>query len=113
MSWRGIQKPSSDFFRWLFTNKIFLNLVEFHTTTLVACRFLHGAHPGYLHRDEAEKELDKCLNPEKDQATPFQLSAHTITVPVEDGKLERFSFQAVGVETGAFFFSGGCSRDIN
>jgi hypothetical protein len=67
------------------------------TSTLVPCRFLHVAHPGYLRRDEAEEELKSSLHL-TDNATPFQLSSCTISVLISEGKPEWYSFQAIVVE---------------
>lgn len=67
-------------------------------STLVPCGFLHGTHPVYLRRDEAEVKLEKSLNL-GDDPIPFQQSSCTLTVPMVDGKPERFTFQAVLVET--------------
>jgi hypothetical protein len=75
------------------------NQVKSNTAILVTWGFFHGAHLGYLHWDEAERELEQCINPDKENAIPFQLSACTITVPIMDGKLDRFSFPAVVIET--------------
>lgn len=96
-SWSELKSPSSSFSRWLKTNKIYLNYTKFKTSTLVPCGFLHGAHPGYLHRDEVEAEIKKYLNIADD--LEFQLSSRTISVPVTEGKPEKFSFNAVVVET--------------
>jgi hypothetical protein len=64
---------------------------------LVACGFLVGAHPGHLCHDEAEQDLCKSLNLEEN--FPFQLSACTVTIPTAPGSVEKFSFQAVVVES--------------
>jgi len=98
-SWTDLKKPTGSFFQWLYSNKIFLNQTRIKSTTLVACGFLHGAHPGYLCRDEAELELVQSLNGNQDQKIPFQLSARTVTVPIQDGKPERFAFHAFVLET--------------
>jgi len=42
-----------------------------------------------------------CLNKSQEFKIPFQLSAHTISVPIVNGNTERFSFQAVVIETTA------------
>jgi hypothetical protein len=98
-SWTDLKKPTSSFFQWLYSNKIFLNQTRIKSATLVACGFLHGAHPGYLHRDKAKIELDQSLNSNHDTKIPFQLSARTVTVPIQDGEPERFAFYAVVLET--------------
>jgi hypothetical protein len=98
-SWTMLKKPTCKFFRFLCTNKIFLYQTRINAATLVAIGFLHGAHPGYFRRDAAEQEMEKYINQNPASRLPFQLSARTITVPITDGKAERFSFQAVVVET--------------
>lgn len=74
-----------------------LNQTTFKTDTLVACGFLVGAHPGHLHCDEAERELRTSLQLENN--FPLQLSARTTTILIVLGKPEKFSFQAVVIET--------------
>jgi hypothetical protein len=97
--WTEIKKPTGSFFQWLHKCCIYLNQIRFKANTLVSCGFLHGAHPGYLWRAEAEKELDRCLNQDREKSIPFQLSARTVSVPITDGGQEKFSFQAIVVET--------------
>jgi hypothetical protein len=92
-----IKKPTSSFFQWIYKNKVFLNQTRIKVDTLVACVFIHGAHPGYLRRNEAEKDLWKCLNKESMELIPFQLSSRTVTVPIKDGKPVIFPFQAMVV----------------
>jgi hypothetical protein len=99
VSWTILKKPTCEFFRFLYTNKVFLNQTRINAATLVAVGFLHGAHPGYFRRDTAEQEMEKYINQNPASSLPFQLSAFTITVPIMDGKAKRFSFQTVVVET--------------
>jgi hypothetical protein len=99
LSWRELKKPTSSFFQWLYRSKVFLNQTRIKATTLVACGFLHGAHLGYLRRNEAEVELEKGINENHEEKIPFQLSARTVTVPISDGKPKRFPFHAVVIET--------------
>jgi hypothetical protein len=94
-----IMKSISSFFQWMRKCKVFLNQTKFKANTLLSCGFLHGVHPGYLQRDEAEKELDMCLNKHHDTPINFQLSARTVSVPIAEGHPERFPFPAVVVET--------------
>jgi hypothetical protein len=98
VTWASLKDPNSGFFKWLHFNKVYLNQTKFKTDTLVPCGFLLGAHPGFLHWDEAEQELRNSLNLNCEEL-PFQLSAHTVSVPVQDGKPEQYSFQGVVVET--------------
>jgi hypothetical protein len=104
-SWSKIKSYNSTYFNWLRTNNAFLNQTKFKTSTLVACGFLVGAHPGYLRRDEAEKELRASLQLPQDGADsdeediPFQLSSRTTTVAIQEGGKERYAFQAIVVET--------------
>jgi hypothetical protein len=65
----------------------------------VACGFLYGAHPGYLCRDEAEVELEKGIKENHEEKVPFELSARTVTVPINNGKPERFPFHAIVIDT--------------
>jgi hypothetical protein len=67
---------------------------------LVACGFLVGAHPGYTRRDHAEEELWVHLHMDEEDI-PYQLSTRTISVPLVEDKLGKYSFQAVVVETSA------------
>lgn len=97
LPWSAIKLPTGKFFRWLVVNKVFINYTKFKTSTLVPCGFLHGAHPGFLCHDEAELELCQSLHISPDKL-PFQLSSRTISIPIFDGKPERFDFQAVVVE---------------
>jgi hypothetical protein len=96
-TWSELKSPSSSFFRWLKLNKVYLNYTKFKTSTLVPCGFLHGAHPGYLHLDEAEDEIRKYLNITNE--LEFQLSLRTISVPIMEGNPEKFAFPAVVVKT--------------
>lgn len=98
--WTQIKSPRSTFFSWLRMNNVYLNQTKFQTSTLVACGFLLGAHPGYTRRDHAEEELHHRLRLEEEDI-PYQLSARTISVPLVQDKPEKFSFQAVVVETSA------------
>jgi hypothetical protein len=62
--------------------------------------FFLGAHPGHLHREDAEKEFLARLELPTD--FPFQLSSRTISVPIDSSKdSKRYSFPAVVVETSA------------
>ena len=77
---------------------MFINQTKLKTDTLVACGFLVGAHPGHLRRTDAEAEYRKRLDLADD--FPFQLTAHTVSVPMPSEKnAERYSFPAVVVET--------------
>jgi hypothetical protein len=78
---------------------VFLNQTKFKASSLVPCGFLLGAHPGHLRRAEAEDELRVSLGYALDEELPFQLSSRTVSVPIQDGKQERYAFQAVVVET--------------
>jgi hypothetical protein len=97
--WSEVKKPTSSFFQWL--RQVYLNQTKFKASMLVACGFLHGAHPGYPRRDEAEKELYSRLNNNQNDKVHFQLSARTLLVPIADRKPEKFSFQAIVIETEA------------
>jgi hypothetical protein len=98
MSWNKIKRMKDPYFQWLHKNKIYLNLAKFKSATLVVCGFLVGAHPGHLRREDAEVELRNRL--QLSAEFPFQLSSRTISVPRDSSKNpERFSFQAVAVET--------------
>ncbi len=96
--WTQVKSAKSSYFQWLKEHNVYLNQTKFKTATLVACGFLVGAHPGYLRRDEAEEELTRSLESTKDEVQ-FQLTARTISVPIQEGKPERYTFQAVVVET--------------
>ncbi len=97
--WARIKSPNHPFFNWLRLNKVYLNQTKFKTSSLVPCGFLLGAHPGHMRRDEAESELGVSLGFPVNEELPFQLSSRSVSVPVQDGKSERFAFQAVVVET--------------
>jgi hypothetical protein len=105
-SWSKIKGYKSTYFNWLRNNNVFLNQTKFKTSTLVACGFLVGAHPGYLRRDEAEQELRVSLQLQQEDSKaeeeniPFQLSSRTTTVAIQDGEKERYEFQAIVVENG-------------
>jgi hypothetical protein len=75
VSWTVLKKPTCEFFRFLYTKKVFLNQTRINAATLVAVGFLHGAHPGYFQRDAAEQEMDKYINHNPVSKLPFQLSA--------------------------------------
>jgi len=98
VSWNKVKCMRDKYFQWLRVNKIYLNLAKFKSATLVVCGFLVGAHPGHFRREDTELEFQ-----ERHQLTetfPFQLSARTITVPMNSNKdAERYAFQAVAVET--------------
>ncbi len=97
--WARLKSPNSPFFNWLRINKVFLNQTKFKTSSLVPCGFLLGAHPGHLRRDEAESELRVSLGFKIGEELPFQLSSRSVSVPLQEGKPDRFVFQAVIVET--------------
>jgi hypothetical protein len=96
--WIALKRATSKYFTWLKECRVFLNQTKFKTDNLVACGFLVGAHPGYLRRDEAEEELKASLDINS-ASLPFQLSSRSISVPVKEGELGRYSFQAVVIET--------------
>jgi hypothetical protein len=96
--WPKLKSFNSSYFGWLRTNNVYLNQAKFKTSTLVPCGFLVGAHPGFIRRDEAESEIYTHLMTDSD-TLPFQLTARTISVPIHDGKPEKYTFQAVVVET--------------
>jgi hypothetical protein len=73
------------YFQWLHQTKVYLNLTKFKSATLIVCGFLVGAHPGHLRREDAEEELCKRLNLQEN--FPFQLTARTISVPKDSGKM--------------------------
>ena len=79
-------------------SKVFLNYTKFKTETLVPIGFLVGAHPGHLRRDEAEEELRGSLGLSEGEL-PFQLTSRTISVPIQEGGTQRYSFQATVIET--------------
>jgi hypothetical protein len=97
--WARLKSPTHPFFNWLRLNKVFLNQTKFKASSLVPCGFLLGAHPGHLRRDEAEDELRISLGFSLDEELPFQLSSRSVSVPIQEGKQERFAFQAVVIET--------------
>jgi hypothetical protein len=96
--WTTIKSPKGKFFCWLHLNKVYIDYTKFKTSTLVPCGFLHGAHPGYLRREEAEEELCRSLSISQ-TSLPFQLSARTISIPISEGKPDRYYFLAVIAET--------------
>jgi hypothetical protein len=117
--WARLKSPNHPFFNWLHINKVFLNQTKFKTSSLVPCGFLLGAHPGHLRRDEAEAELKVSLGYETEEEPPFQLSSRSVSVPVQEGKPERFLFLTVIVETSTqqaaslkekFFSLGNCEK---
>jgi hypothetical protein len=86
------------YFQWLHLSKVYLNLAKFKSDMLVVSGFLLGAHPGHLHREDAEQELADRLALPTD--FPFQLSSRTIAVPIDNSKdSKQYSFPAVAVET--------------
>jgi hypothetical protein len=99
MPWAQLKSPNHPYFAWLRLNKVFLNQTKFKTSSLVPCGFLLGAHPGHLRRDEAEVELRVSLGFSTDEELPFQLSSRSVSVPIQEGKPDRYAFQAVVVET--------------
>jgi hypothetical protein len=96
--WGRLKKPTSPYFSWLFTNEVFINQTKLKVDTLIPCGFLIGAHPFFLRRDEAKEKLTGSLGL-PDCYIPFQLSSRNISVPITDGSTERYTFQAVIVET--------------
>jgi hypothetical protein len=98
--WGQLKKPTGTYFNWLHSNEVFLNYTKFKTDTLVPSGFLVGAHPNFFHRNEAEEELLGSLGL-PDESIQFQLSSRSISVPISDGSPERYTFQAVVVETAA------------
>ena len=98
VSWNKIKRMKDPYFQWLQQAKVYLNLTKFKSDTLVLCGFLLGAHPGHLHREDAEKEM-KCRLEISDDF-PFQLSSRTISDPIDSSKIsQKYSFPAVAVET--------------
>ncbi len=97
--WAQLKSPNHPYFAWLKMNKVFINQTKFKTSSLVPCGFLLGAHPGHLRRDEAESELKVSLGYDNDDEVTFQLSSRSVSVPIQEGKPERYAFQAVVVET--------------
>jgi hypothetical protein len=97
--WARLKSPNHPFFNWLRINKVFINQTKFKASSLVPCGFLLGAHPGHLRRDVAEDELRVSLGYPIEEELPFQLSSRSVSVPVQEGKQERYAFQAVVVET--------------
>lgn len=102
LPWPQLKKANSTYFNWLRFNNVYLNQTKFKTATLVSCGFLVGAHPGHFRRDEAEMELKRSLNIDAAEI-PFQLSARTASVPLKQGSSDKYTFQAVVVETSATF----------
>jgi hypothetical protein len=102
LPWSQLKKSNSTYFNWLRFNNVYLNQTKFKTATLVPCGFLVGAHPGHFRRDEAEAELQSSLNLTGPDMQ-FQLSARTASVPLKHGSSERYTFQAVVVETSTTF----------
>lgn len=70
--WGQLKKPTGSYFGRLHKHEVFLNAMKFNVDTLVPCGFLVGAHPSYLHCDEAKKEFVVRLGLE-DQPIPFQI----------------------------------------
>jgi hypothetical protein len=99
LPWAKLKSPNHPFFNWLRLNKVFLNQTKFKASSLVPCGFLLGAHPGHLRRDEAEAELRISLGYSDGDELPFQLSSRSVSVPIQEGKLDRYVFQAVVIET--------------
>jgi hypothetical protein len=102
--WISLKSYRSKYFAWLKECRVYLNHMKFKTDTLVACGFLVGSHPGHLWWDEAEEELRESLEIDSDQL-PFQLSSCSISVPIKEGSTNRYSFQAVVVETSTQYAS--------
>jgi hypothetical protein len=98
LPWAKLKSPHHPFFSWLRMNKVFLNQIRFKASSLVPCGFLLGAHPGHLCRDEAEDEFRISLGYQDMEEVPFQLSSRSVSVPIQEGKSERYVFQAVVVE---------------
>jgi hypothetical protein len=97
--WSKLKSPNFPFFNWLKMNKLFLNQLKFKASSLIPCGFLIGAHPGHLRRDEAEDELRVSLGYPITEELPFQLSSRSVSVPIQEGKPDRYVFQAVVIET--------------
>jgi hypothetical protein len=96
--WNTIKAFKSRYFAWLTDNRVFLNYMKFKTETLVPCGFLVGAHPGHHRHLEAELELQASLGLEAEEI-PFQLSSRSVSVPIKEDDIRRYSFNAVVVET--------------
>jgi hypothetical protein len=96
--WSSIKSPTCQYFQWLKAHRIFINSNKFKTDNLVPCGFLFGAHPSYLRRDEAEQELQACLNITPD-SLPFQLLSRSASVPTSDNPSVRYHIQAIIVKT--------------
>lgn len=97
ITWSKIKHMKGDYFQWLHWNKVFLNQTRFKIDTLVTCGLLAGAHPGHLRRDEAEREIHSWL--QLDDHISFPLSFRTVSVFIEPGKDQKYSFQAIAVDT--------------
>jgi hypothetical protein len=100
VSWNKVKRMQDLYFQWMHQHKVYINLTMFKSATLVICGFFVGAHPGHLHRDDAEKEIrDRLQLPE---AFPFQLTSRTSSLPRDSSKeSERCAFPAVAIETSA------------
>jgi hypothetical protein len=108
--WAQLKSPNHPYFAWLKMNKVFINQTKFTTSSLVPCGFLLGAHPGHFRRDEAESELRVSLGYQNEDEVPFQLSLHSVSVPIQEGKPDRYAFQAVVVETSTQQASSLCEK---
>jgi hypothetical protein len=104
--WSSIKSPTCQYFQWLKAHHIFINPNKFKTDNLVPCGFLFGAHPSYLRRDEAEQELQACLNITPDSLpfqllsrSDFQLLSRSASVPTSDNPSVRYHIQAIIVKT--------------
>lgn len=98
VSWSKLKHMKGEYFQWLHANKVFLNQTKFKTDTLVCMRFSCCGTPWIPEEGwSGEGTQDLNLNEE----LPFQLSSRTVTVPIDQGSHERYSFQAVVIETSA------------
>jgi hypothetical protein len=108
-SWQSIKAFRSRYFAWLTNNRVFINYTMFKTETLVPCGFLVGAHPGHFRRKEAEEELLASLGLDPGELS-FQLSSHSVSVPIKEDDPRRYSFNAVVVETSTKHATRLCER---
>jgi hypothetical protein len=108
-SWQSIKAFRSRYFAWLTNNRVFINYTKFKTETLVPCGFLVGAHPGHFRRKEAEEEILASLGLDPGELS-FQLSSHSVSVPIKEDDPRRYSFNAVVVETSTKHATRLCER---
>jgi hypothetical protein len=83
--WAFLKSARCPYFTWLKQCQVNLSPTKFKMDTLVACGFMVGAHPGFLSRNKAEEELCGSLSLDDEDVLPFQLSSHSISVPIKDG----------------------------